>query len=128
MQHHQFLGLVQDRARLDSLGAAESATRATLETLAERVGGGLPANVGAQLPPEIGRHLDHSGSERFELSDFWQRVAERESESVGVPGAAFHARAVMSVVNDAVTGSQLETLQEQLPDEYGDLFEFEFAN
>ena len=33
MQFHDFLGPVQHRARLSSLEAAQSATRATLETL-----------------------------------------------------------------------------------------------
>ncbi len=41
MQHDAFIGQVQARARLSSRGEAESATRATLETLGERMPEGL---------------------------------------------------------------------------------------
>lgn len=127
MQHDEFIGRVQQRARLDSRGAAETATRATLETLAERLGGGLPQNLGAQLPPEIGRHLDVDRTERFHVDEFHQRVAERETAGVELPEAAFHARAVLSVVDEAVTGDQLERVREQLIPEWQPVFDFSFA-
>lgn len=127
MQHDEFIGRVQQRARLDSRGAAETATRATLETLAERLGGGLPQNLGAQLPAEIGRHLDVDRTERFELDDFYQRVAQRETTGVELPEAAFHARAVLSVVDEAVTGDQLDRVREQLATEWEPVFDFSFA-
>lgn len=127
MQHDEFIGRVQDRAPLNSRGAAETATRATLETLAERVDDGLAQNVGAQFPPEIGRHLQSANTERFEINDFWSRVAERETAGVEKPQAAFHARAVLSVVDKAVTGDQLERVKEQLTPEFSDLFDFSFV-
>jgi uncharacterized protein (DUF2267 family) len=37
MQHDEFIGQVQNRAKLPSRGEAEGATRATLETLGERI-------------------------------------------------------------------------------------------
>ena len=58
MQHDEFIGEVQARARLSSRGDAERATRAVLETLGERLAGGQPHNLAAQLPEEIGRHLE----------------------------------------------------------------------
>lgn len=128
MEHDEFIGLVQDRAKLDSRGAAESATRATLETLAERLAGGLPENIGAQLPAEIGRHLSSERTESFEVDEFWRRVAERESGGVDLPDAAFHARAVLSVVDEAVTGDQLERVRDQLTPDYADLFDFSFVS
>lgn len=127
MQHDEFIGQVQARARLDSRGAAESATRATLTTLADRLGGGMPSNIGAQLPAEIGRDLDSGHGERFDVHEFWDRVAEREAGAVDLPEAAFHARAVMSVVADAVTGDQLDRIREQLPPEWSPLFDFSFV-
>lgn len=42
MQHDEFIGQVVARARLDSRGAVEQATPATLETLAQRLAGGEP--------------------------------------------------------------------------------------
>jgi uncharacterized protein (DUF2267 family) len=127
MKHDEFIERVQDRARLDSGGAAETATRATLETLAERLAGGLPGNLGAQLPPESGRHLEQPGGERFEIGGFWQRVADRETAGVDVPEAAFHSRAVLSVVAEAVSGDQLQRVREHLPDDWADLFDFSFV-
>jgi uncharacterized protein (DUF2267 family) len=50
MQHDQFIGQVQQRARLDSRGAAERASRATQETLGERIRDSLAENLSAQLP------------------------------------------------------------------------------
>jgi hypothetical protein len=41
MQHDEFVGQVQARARLADTGRAESAIRATLETLGERIPEGL---------------------------------------------------------------------------------------
>lgn len=127
MEHDEFIGQVQARARLDSRGAAEGATRATLTTLAERLGGGLGSNVGAQLPPEIGRHLEADGGERFDIKEFWGRVAEREPGAVELPDAAFHSRAVMSVVAEAVTGDQIGRVREQLTPEWSELFDFSFV-
>ena len=57
MKHDEFIGQVQHRARLSSRGEAERATRATLETLAERLSGGEAKDLASQLPSEIGEHL-----------------------------------------------------------------------
>src|SRR5690349_11596498 len=45
MHYLEFLGHVQERAGLDSRGAAERAVRATFETLAERVTQGATTNL-----------------------------------------------------------------------------------
>ncbi len=50
MEHDEFIGQAQHRARLASRGEAERATRATLETLAERISDGAAQNLAAQLP------------------------------------------------------------------------------
>ena len=52
MKHDEFIGRVQHYARLASRGDAERATRATLETLGERLAGGEPKDLASQLPPE----------------------------------------------------------------------------
>jgi uncharacterized protein (DUF2267 family) len=115
MQHDEFIGLVQHRARLDSRGAAEAATRATLETLGERLAGGQPSNLGGQLPQEIRLHLERQDgpSESFGLQEFYERVADREGPGVDLPQAAFHARAVLSVVDEAITGAGLRDVRDQ---------------
>lgn len=127
MNHDDFIGLVQQRARLDSRGAAEQATRATLTTLAERFAEGLPGNLADQLPPEIGRHLaEHEGTtERFGPDEFYTRVADRQTSGIGVPDAALHTRAVLSVVAEAVDDSLFAKFRDQFPPELSDLLEFE---
>lgn len=127
MKHDEFIGYVQARARLDSRGAAEQATRATLETLATRLGGGLPSNVAAQLPPELGLHLERSEDEtdRFGITEFYERVAQVESPGTDLPQAAFHARAVISVLHDAVSQGTVDNLRAALPAEFSELFTWE---
>ncbi|WP_338003555.1 DUF2267 domain-containing protein [Natronoglomus mannanivorans] len=71
MQYDEFIGEVQHRAQLDSREAALSATRATLETLSERIQPGEAENLGAQLPGEIGRHLEKVDDvDRFDFQEY----------------------------------------------------------
>lgn len=122
MQYDQFVGEVQNRARLPSRGETVRAIQATLETLAERVAGGEVEDLAAQLPPELGTHLqDAEGTERFSVDDFFLRVAAKQSADV--PDAAHHARAVMAVLQEAITTGELEDVRAQLPDSYTPLFE-----
>jgi uncharacterized protein (DUF2267 family) len=53
MDYDRLIGLVQNRARLTATGDAVSAIRATLETLAERIGQDEARHLAAQLPREI---------------------------------------------------------------------------
>jgi hypothetical protein len=85
MRHDAFIGQVQARARLDSRGSAERVTRASLETLGERVPSTVAEKAAAQLPHEIGEHLRRVAhapgepftGERMTQADFFTRVAER---------------------------------------------------
>ncbi|MCL7416459.1 MAG: DUF2267 domain-containing protein [Halalkalicoccus sp.] len=133
MDHDSFIGEVQNRAELASRGEALSASRATLQTLAERIEEGEATNLAAQLPDELGRFLEEGAdaTESFDFREFVGRVAEREENLGGESGvddedrsdAAFHARAVVGVLDEAVTEGQIEDLRDQLPGEYADLFE-----
>lgn len=127
MDHDEFIGQVQHRTRLSSRGDADRATRATLETLAERIADGAAKNLAAQLPNEIGEHLrrrapDQAGTgEQLGFDDFLERVTEREG--VDQPAAAFHARVVLEVADEATTGSLMTKVREQFPSEFDRLFE-----
>ncbi len=124
MKHDEFIGQVQHRARLGSRGEAERATRATLETLAERLAGGEAKGLASQLPQEIGEHLRREWSgmgERFSLDEFFRRVSLREG--VDLPDAIFHARAVIEVVSQAVSKGEMNDVRAQLPAEFDRLFE-----
>jgi uncharacterized protein (DUF2267 family) len=124
MKYDQFVGQVQSRARLGSLGDAVGAIRATLETLGERLSGGEAKDLASQLPREIGYYLFRGAimfrSERFDFREFVDRVAFRES--IKPPLAAFHARVVMEVVGEAISLGELEDVAGQLPGDYALLF------
>lgn len=131
MDHDAFIGEVQNRAELPSRGAALSASRATLQTLGDRIQEGEATNLAAQLSDELGRFLEeHAGTtESFGFDEFIERVADRD-ENFGesdddndLSAATFHARVVVDVLEDAVSGGQLDDLRNQLPDEYSQLFE-----
>ena len=124
MKYNEFLGKVQHQARLGSESDTVSAVRATLETLGERLAGGQAAHTAAQLPEEIGYYLKQAKrNESFELDTFYNRVAKRES--VDYPDAVYHAKVVMSVLEEALTPGEMRDLRAQLPDEYNDLFELD---
>ena len=122
MQYEEFVGEVQNRARLGSEGEAVRAIRATLATLAERLPKDEAEHLAAQLPPGIGSYLQETnGSERFTLNHFFERVATREPADLA--DAVHHARAVISVLNEAVTAGQIEQVRNTLSDEFNPLFE-----
>ncbi|MBE3559394.1 MAG: DUF2267 domain-containing protein [Ktedonobacteraceae bacterium] len=124
MKHDEFIGQVQNRAKLPSRGDAERAVRATLETLGERLSGGEANDLASQLPPELGRHLRGPMAglgERFSLHEFFQRVSLREGTDL--PAATYHARAVVEVLKEAVAPGEIRDVQAQLPTEFRRLFE-----
>ncbi|HEX2317053.1 MAG TPA: DUF2267 domain-containing protein [Thermomonospora sp.] len=126
MKHDEFIGLVQNRARLSSRGEAERACRATLETLGERVPEGLADKLAAQLPHEIGEHLRRTEvyggagtGERFDRRGFIERVAVRAG--VDDPKAAYIARSVLEVVDEATQGKITSKVGESLPPDIREL-------
>lgn len=128
MDHDSFIGAVQNRAELGSRGAALSASRATLQTLGDRIQEGEATDLGAQLSDELGRYLEQHAdtTEPFGFDGFIDRVAERD-ENIGDgedrSAATLHARVVIDVLDDAVTGGELGEVRNQLPEEYDQLFE-----
>lgn len=125
MQHDEFIGHVQHRARLSSRGEAEKATKATLQTLAERLAGGAAENLASELPQHVADYLvghhDMEVAEEMTLDEFFQRVSEREG--VDLPKSIHHARAVIDVLQEAVSPGQIQNIRAQLPDEWDPLFE-----
>jgi uncharacterized protein (DUF2267 family) len=121
MQYDEFLDQVQERANLDSK-QAEAAVKATLLTLSERLFGYEAQNLAQQLPEELRTYLRLSAEKNpFDLEEFYQRVAfltEADQDQ-----ARRQARAVISVLKDAVEPQEIENLRDELPEEYDALFE-----
>jgi len=124
MQYDDFVGCVQQRARIDSQEEAVRAIYATLETLGERLGGNTPNHLAAQLPPVLGHYFEvPDTTERFSLDEFFRRVAEREQVDLSI--ANHHARAVISVLAEAISPGELADALGQLPEEFRELFKAE---
>lgn len=123
MNYDRFIGLVQNRAQLGSMGEAVAATRATLETLAERIDPHEAHDLASQLPSEIGAYLEGNLSnkaQRFSFDTFCHRVAQRER--VEIPAATYHARCVAEVLKEAVTEGEIRDVRSQLPEDFQPLF------
>jgi uncharacterized protein (DUF2267 family) len=96
IEYHKFIGEVQNRARLPTIGDAVKAIRATLEVLGQRLHGGQADDLAAQLPSEIGVYLKQTGeSAAFDLDEFSDRVSKRED--VDLQDAVYHSPAVISI-------------------------------
>lgn len=124
MEYQDFIGQVQHQARLPTQGDAARAICATFETLGERLTEDEASHLAAQLPRGIGDYLRLARkTERFSVDEFYRRVADREGAGVGLPDAVYHARAVLSVLQDAATQGEIDDVRGQLPDEFDALFE-----
>ena len=121
MKQDEFTARVKDLAEVQTNEEAERAIRATLETLRERLAGNEPNNLADQLPPEIADPLRcEGGRDGFSLAEFYRRVADKEG--VKEPEAIRHARAVATVMEEAVTTGEMDHVRDQLKDEYTELF------
>jgi len=122
MQLQEFVGQVQHRARLASDEQALNATRATLETLAERLGADESRHLAAQLPDGIGQYLDgrDSVAEVFSSDEFLKRISAREGAEL--PASVEHARAVLDALQHAVSAGEMRDVLERLSADYAPLF------
>jgi uncharacterized protein (DUF2267 family) len=123
VKYDEFLGQVQHRAGLGSHAEAERATRATLETLAERLAGGEAHDLASQLPAELARSLeapDAGIGAKLTLDEFFELVSERERADL--PTATFHARVVIGVLTEAVSQGEIQDVRVQLPAAFAQLF------
>jgi uncharacterized protein (DUF2267 family) len=102
---------------------AQRATRATLQTLGERITRGEADDIAAFLPGEL-RGLLTSRPERaegFGLDEFIRRVADREG--VDLETAYRHAQAVFVALAQAVAPGELKDMAAQLSKDFDPLLE-----
>jgi uncharacterized protein (DUF2267 family) len=116
----QIVALVSEGAGLDA-ESAERATRATLQTLAERITRGEADDLAAVLPPELAAWLHKPGpaAEAFDEDEFLRRVAERAQ--LDMAGAERAVRAVFTALSHAVPARELDDVAAQLPRSYARL-------
>ncbi|MCU1499953.1 MAG: hypothetical protein JWM47_3906 [Acidimicrobiales bacterium] len=121
MDYETFVEQVARRAHLEGDGA-EEAIRATLETLAVRLSKsaldqGRNRDLLRHLPIELAPWLlTDLVREAFDADEFLRRVGEREG--VHLSTAELHARAVFSVLRDAIPPAEFDALVDDLPGDF----------
>ncbi|MFK3979799.1 DUF2267 domain-containing protein [Micromonospora sp. NPDC050397] len=122
MNYDTFVDMVAQRAGVDQERAVEL-SRATLQTLADRLTSGEVMDLAAQLPQPLQALIQNPPdiAERFDASVFVDRVAERANVDAGL--ARNGARAVLTTVREAVTGGEFDDVMSQLPRDFRDLVE-----
>jgi len=123
VKYDEFIKHVQTVAQLNSREEAERATRATLETIKERIVGDEAKDLAAQLPPELGDFLrgrEGEDGQHFSLEEFIGRVSEKEG--VEPTTAILHVRAVFAVLQSAVTSGEFADVRANFSEDYSELF------
>jgi uncharacterized protein (DUF2267 family) len=114
-----FLQRVAERAGVDE-AAARRATRAVLETLADRLSGGEIEDLREELPYALRPPLEDvprtKPTTALGVEEFLERVAAREE--VSTSEALEQARAVFATLREALSGKQFDDLRAQLSRDY----------
>jgi uncharacterized protein (DUF2267 family) len=122
MKHGEFIKHVHERAGVPK-DLAETLTRVTLETLADRLAGGEPHDLASQLPQELQDYVRprEKTGDRFGVEEFVNRVAG--AAKVDGETARKGVRAVLITVREAVTPGEWDDVMAQLPAEYSQIAE-----
>jgi uncharacterized protein (DUF2267 family) len=124
MHHTTFMARVARRTGTTD-GRAADLTRATLETLSERMTGGEVLDLAAQLPKPLWEalkpHPRTEAADRFGAAEFVARVARRADCDENTAREA--VRAVFTTLREAITGGEFHDVVVQLPRDYRDMVE-----
>ncbi|OUL19093.1 DUF2267 domain-containing protein [Nostoc sp. 106C] len=123
MEYNEFITHVQSLAQSNSRAEAERATRATLETIKERIGSDKAKELAAQLPDELSNYLDGNQGESaqsFNLQEFIARASQKED--IEPTTAAIHVRAVFAVLQNAVKPEKFTAFHKHFSHDYEELF------
>jgi uncharacterized protein (DUF2267 family) len=124
MQEQEFVTAVRESLGLPDNESAGTAVRATLAVLGRRLAGGEGKDLASQLPGSLGEQIPQDApGERFDVTSFYQRVAEAEraeGREVTDAQARQHARAVAKGLETALTDGEWKDFTSQLPQDYAD--------
>jgi uncharacterized protein (DUF2267 family) len=119
MDSERFTRIVHRVGRMRE-AEAERATRATLETLGERLDEDEATELAAKLPGELGAWvLTARDRGDFGLDEFLRRIAEREG--VDPATARRHAEAVFAALAETIGLERLTEIVAALPADYDEL-------
>ncbi|MBD2414773.1 hypothetical protein FACHB389_24945 [Nostoc calcicola FACHB-389] len=123
MEYDEFITHVQSLAQSDSREEAERATRATLETLKERITGDEAQELAANLPQQLSdclRRREGDSGRSFNLQEFIARVSQKENIEPTI--TAIHVRAVFAVLQNAIKPEIFAAFHAHLSHDYEELF------
>ncbi|WGV27721.1 DUF2267 domain-containing protein [Halotia branconii] len=123
MEYEEFITHVQSLAQSNSREEAERATRATLETIKERIAGNEAQELAANLPQKLSDYLQSEEEESFEsfnLQEFITRASQKEN--IEPTNAAMHVRAVFAVLQNAIKPEIFAAFHAHLSHDYEELF------
>lgn len=120
MNYTEFIQSVAARPKM-SPAQAEPITRATLETLAERISGGQAQDLASQLPEELRGYARKAmeDPEPFGLAEFFERIQSRAA--VDLQTATDGARAVLDTLRESASAKEYGDFIDQLPEEFWQL-------
>lgn len=122
MEPSEFYTIVRQQADLESVEEAEDASKTVLRTLGERLSAGAVSDLTGYLPEELTAELEtDSEPESFGPEEFLERVAERAG--IDEEFARRVTRATTDALAEAAPGNEYRDVRQQLPDEYGTLFQ-----
>lgn len=117
MRDREFFNKVADRSGLSREESADI-SRATLQTLADRISGGEAREVAAELPDPLAQSL-RSGDEaakRYDRGEFERRVGEHAGLNSAETSRGVSA--VLRTLVEAAPGNANQAMS-QLPKEFG---------
>ncbi len=123
MEYDEFITHVQSLAQSNSREEAERATRATLETIKERIAGDKAQELAANLPQKLSDYLRGKEGESFEsfnLQEFITRASQKEN--IEPTTAAMHVRAVFAVLQNAIKPEIFAAFHAHFSHDYEELF------
>lgn len=120
MDYGEFIDAVASRVGV-SPEQATTLSRATLETLAERLSGGEARDLASQLPKGLQECVrkPREAAERFGLAEFIRRVSLRAGVDIALASDA--TQAVLTTTRESVTEGEFEDVMSQLPKEFGEI-------
>lgn len=123
MEYQEFITHVQSLAQSNSREEAEIATRATLETIKERIPNSDIQDLAAQLPQELRNYLrgqEQGTGKIFNLQEFIERTSQKEN--IAPTTTAIHVRAVFAVLQNAINPENFAKFQGHFSHDYEELF------
>ena len=123
MTTQEFVHRVQERLGMATEDEAETATKAVLAALADRINRAEVKDLASQLPKDLGDFIKGRGGpvQKMNADQFIARIQSdldliSQEQAVGVIGAVF------SVLKEAVSQGEWEDVVSQLPRELQQMF------